>query len=45
MAKLDNIDLKEILKYRISNNRSFYKVINREDDLQSIYKDLGVDEI
>lgn len=41
VEKVKKEDLSKIISFRIGNNRSFYKVINKEKDIQDIYKDKG----
>lgn len=41
VEKVKKEDLSKIIPFRIGNNRSFYKVINKEKDIQDIYKDKG----
>lgn len=39
--KLVDENMGNVIPFRIGNNRSFYKVINREKDAQRLYKDKG----
>lgn len=38
MDEIENLDMDNVLPYRIGNNRSFYKVIGNEDRAQSEYR-------
>lgn len=41
VEKLGGKNLEDVVPFRIGGNTSFYKVINREKDVQSMYKDKG----